>query len=138
LKYAEILYTIGGIDNYRTARKYFAQSVELNPNQNLRHFLIKSRPFFAACAAHPAGMRSAKCEPRSALMCAPFGWACSALYGLWLSCVAIASCKASAEGAAENAKLLAWSGDLLVGSYRDSKNRLMADYVSKLRAQVAA
>ena len=52
MKYAEILYTIGGIDNYRTARKYFAQSVELNPNQNLRQILIKSRPFFVSLNPH--------------------------------------------------------------------------------------
>jgi len=32
LRYAEILYSIGGTDNYRTARKYFAYSLELNPN----------------------------------------------------------------------------------------------------------
>jgi len=30
--YAEILYSCGGIDNYRLARKYFAYSLELNQN----------------------------------------------------------------------------------------------------------
>lgn len=30
-KYAEVLYSLGGADNLRLARKYFAQSVQLNP-----------------------------------------------------------------------------------------------------------
>jgi len=36
LKYAEILYTIGGVENYKTAKKYFAHSLELNDKTNAR------------------------------------------------------------------------------------------------------
>lgn len=35
-KYAEVLYTIGGYDNYKLARKYFAASYELNQESNAR------------------------------------------------------------------------------------------------------
>ena len=33
--YAEMLYTMGGVENIDMARKYFAQSLKLNPN-NMR------------------------------------------------------------------------------------------------------
>eukprot|EP01012_Entosiphon_sulcatum_P027671 TRINITY_DN3336_c0_g1_i1.p1 TRINITY_DN3336_c0_g1~~TRINITY_DN3336_c0_g1_i1.p1 ORF type:complete len:294 (-),score=48.72 TRINITY_DN3336_c0_g1_i1:87-968(-) len=33
-KYAEVLYTQAGVDNLRLARKYFAQSIRLNPQTN--------------------------------------------------------------------------------------------------------
>eukprot|EP01111_Echinosteliopsis_oligospora_P011709 TRINITY_DN3923_c0_g1_i1.p1 TRINITY_DN3923_c0_g1~~TRINITY_DN3923_c0_g1_i1.p1 ORF type:complete len:291 (+),score=65.12 TRINITY_DN3923_c0_g1_i1:58-930(+) len=35
-KYAEVVYTMGGIDNFRLARKCYARSLELNPDNNLR------------------------------------------------------------------------------------------------------
>jgi hypothetical protein len=34
--YAELLYTIGVIDNYRMARKYYSAAIELSGGQNLR------------------------------------------------------------------------------------------------------
>lgn len=34
-KLAEVLYTQGGYDNYKMARKYYAHALELNPD-NLR------------------------------------------------------------------------------------------------------
>jgi len=36
LKYAEILYTLGGLENFKLARKYFAYSYELNDKTNVR------------------------------------------------------------------------------------------------------
>lgn len=35
-KYAEVLYTMGGIENFRLARKYFAHALELNDSTNTR------------------------------------------------------------------------------------------------------
>jgi len=35
-KYAELLYTMGGIENFKLARKYFAHSLELNDASNAR------------------------------------------------------------------------------------------------------
>ena len=42
-RYADILYTIGGETNVRTARRHFAQSIELNPENNLRAGKVKRR-----------------------------------------------------------------------------------------------
>lgn len=36
LGYAELLYTLGGIDNLRTARKYYSAAIELSAGQNMR------------------------------------------------------------------------------------------------------
>eukprot|EP00455_Lapot_gusevi_P045096 TRINITY_DN5733_c0_g1_i5.p1 TRINITY_DN5733_c0_g1~~TRINITY_DN5733_c0_g1_i5.p1 ORF type:complete len:209 (+),score=32.56 TRINITY_DN5733_c0_g1_i5:193-819(+) len=36
LQYAEVLYTIGGRNNVELARQYYAQSLQLNPQNNLR------------------------------------------------------------------------------------------------------
>lgn len=36
LGYAELLYTMGGIDNLRTARKYYASTIELSGGKNMR------------------------------------------------------------------------------------------------------
>jgi len=36
LGYAELLYTMGGIDNFRTARKYYSAAIELSGGQNIR------------------------------------------------------------------------------------------------------
>ncbi len=36
LRYAEILYTMGGLENFKLARKYFAHSLELNDVNNTR------------------------------------------------------------------------------------------------------
>jgi len=35
-RYAEVIYSIGGYDQFRLARKYFARSLELSENSNLR------------------------------------------------------------------------------------------------------
>jgi len=37
-KYADILYTMGGYDNLRLARKYYAQSLDLCQTTNIRSF----------------------------------------------------------------------------------------------------
>jgi len=36
LQYAEVLYTLGGKKDFETARQYYAQSLELKPENNLR------------------------------------------------------------------------------------------------------
>ncbi|KAJ7522219.1 hypothetical protein O6H91_18G002000 [Diphasiastrum complanatum] len=36
LGYAEVLYTIGGVENLRTAKKYYASTIELSGGKNLR------------------------------------------------------------------------------------------------------
>lgn len=38
-QYAELMYTLGGADNLRTARKYYAQSLEIKPRGNARALL---------------------------------------------------------------------------------------------------
>ena len=36
LQYADILYTLGGKDNYKLSAQYYAQSIELNSTHNVR------------------------------------------------------------------------------------------------------
>lgn len=36
LRYAELLYTIGGLENYRAARKYYSAAVDLSGGKNIR------------------------------------------------------------------------------------------------------
>jgi hypothetical protein len=44
VQYADVLYTIGGPSNYRTARTYYAAAVDLSNGQN-------ARALYGLCAA---------------------------------------------------------------------------------------
>lgn len=44
VQYADVLYTIGGVSNYRTARTYYAAAVDLSNGEN-------ARALYGLCAA---------------------------------------------------------------------------------------
>ena len=92
LKYADVLYTIGGLENFKAARKYYSLSLELNMNENL-----------------------------------------PGLYGLWLSCVAVASCKGGLDD--RNTRLLMWSSKQLTNTYKKVHNTMMLKVVVGMTSQ---
>jgi len=53
--YAELLYSLGGCDNFRLARRYFAQSLELNRTNNARAAFGLVMATFALAANYRAG-----------------------------------------------------------------------------------
>ena len=53
--YAELLYSLGGCDNFRLARRYFSQSLEINRTNNARAALGLVMATFALAACYWAG-----------------------------------------------------------------------------------